>query len=251
MSEFGTPEWSRATNEIEDIANIRADLPRRVEDVSASIAQLDHVIANAPAARQEVIDAMHALSKERERILIEAKRLKPERAAGRTGLVSRWIGEEPTGEEAYVGHRAPTSKGQTYPAAPSAGVGRAKSPKGVGTRNRLVLAETGRLRPSVHVAAEDWHHAQVFEQANQARNDLSAMGAPFQGHVPADHVLLNPKGRTVPAHWRTDELSQFGENWEDVADIRKQAEEIVQGFAAPGHDRRPSRHSSRPPMRRA
>jgi hypothetical protein len=234
--EFGTPEWTRLANQIEHIGNIKADLPRRIQDTSASIANLDRVIARAPAVHQEVVDAMHALSKERKRILVESKRLKPEKAAGRTGIVSRWVGLEPTGEEAYVGHRLPAPKGRTGPSAPSAGVGRVRSPKGTGTKNRLVLAETGRLRPSVHVAAEDWHHAQIFEQANKARSDLSKMAEPYRGHVPEGHVLLNPKGRTVPAHWRSDELAQFGEGWGDVAAIRSQAEEIVKGFTARADD---------------
>lgn len=225
-------EAMRHLRELEEIKVLRTDLPQRAEDVTASLAQLDKLIANPPAVNDAAIQAAHNLAADRERILVSAGRLDPERAANRKGLLSSWLGLEPTGEEAYIGHRLPKPEGFKGSTLPSGGTGRVKSPQGLGRENKLVLASTGRLRASMRVAAEDWNSAQVFEQANIARNDLAKLGTKFEGHVPEGHVLVNPKGRTIPPHWKTDELAQFGDGYDDVEHIREQAKQILDGFVA-------------------
>jgi hypothetical protein len=224
-----------ALKDLAEIRVLRTDLPQRVDDVSASIAELGRVIEKAPRPDAEAIAAVRALSRDRQRVLVESGRLKPERAGEREGLISRWLGEEPTGEESYIGHRLPRPESFRGSNMPSGGVGRVRTPQGVARENRLVLAKTGRLRPSLRVAAEDWQSAQVFEQANTDRQILGEMGESFAAHdfkVPSGHVLVNPKGRTIPPHWKTDELAQFGDNYEDVEGLRTKAQEILDGFVA-------------------
>lgn len=225
-------EAMRHLRELEELKLLKTDLPQRAQDAAASIGELDKLVAKAPAVNDAAIEAARKLSQDRERILVDSGRLDEERAGNRTGLVSNWLGLEPTGEEAYIGHRLPKPENFKGSYMPSGGTGRVASPKGVGSKNNLVLARTGRLRPSLRVAAEDWNSAQVFEAANVARNDVAAMGSKFPGHVPEGHVLVNPKGRTIPAHWKNDELSQFHESYDDVEHLREQAKEILDGFIA-------------------
>jgi hypothetical protein len=216
--------------DLEEMKILKTDLPQRATDTAASIGQLDKVIAEAPAANDAAINAVHALGNVREPILVKAGRLQQQQASARKGLVSRWLGLEPTGEEAYLGHRMANPESFRGSYAPTGGTGRAASPKGVGSPNKLVLATNGRLRPSLHVAAEDHASAQVFHQANIARSDLGNLGTPFRGFVPQGHVLVNPRGRTIPAHWKTDELAQFSGDYGDTEQIRAKAKEIVDGF---------------------
>jgi uncharacterized membrane protein YgcG len=124
-----------------------------------------------------------------------------------------------------------------FPYTPQGGVGRPATPKGMTSENKLVLAKNGRLRPSLRVAAEDWQSVQVFKQASKARDDLGKVGSKFTGNVPRDHVLVNPKGRTVPPNWKTEELAQFTDGYEDVDTVRKKAQQIVDEFSADGADR--------------
>lgn len=225
-------EALKGVRELEELKVLKSDLPQREQDAAASIGQLERLIAEPPAVNERAIAAVHALGGERTRILVDAKRLHPARAEQRRGLVSRWLGVDPTGEEAYLGHRLPRSENFRGSTLPSGGTARVSSPQGVGTENKLILATGGRLRPSLRVAAEDWQSAQVFHQANVARDDLGRIGTPFKGYVPPGSVLVNPKGRTIPPHWRTDELSQFTDGYEDTEAIRKQAQEIVDEFVA-------------------
>lgn len=218
--------------DLEEIKILKSDLPQRADDTAASIGQLDKLIAEPPAANTAAIQAVHALGGVRQSILEASGRLKADRAEPRKGLVSRWLGVKPSSEEAYIGHRLPKpdSSGAAY--MPSGGVGRVASPKGVGSENRLILASTGRLRQSLHVAVEDHASAQVFHQANVARDDLAKIGTPFTGKIQEGDALVNPKGRTVPAHWRNEELAQFRDGYEDTDHIREQAKEILDGFIA-------------------
>jgi hypothetical protein len=227
-------EAGKLLREQNDLHALQADLPRRVEDISASIANLDKLIANPPAVHEAALASVQSLSSDRERILREAegRTVNEDTISNRKGLVSGWLGLDTTGDESYVGHRLarPENFGGSF--GHTGGTGKVKTPQGVGSQNQLVLATNGRLRSSLHVAAEDWQQAQVFEQANIARKDLSAVGKPFEGHVPKGYVLVNPRGKTLPAHWRTDELAQFHEDVSDIADIRQRATEIVDGFIA-------------------
>lgn len=219
-----------------DLEKVRlqmSDIPHDIDGLKVSIAQLEDLATNPPAPNQKAIDAVRALGGEGERILVNAGRLKPERAAERRGLVSRWAGLEPSGEEAYLGHRLPPSDARGYPPTQvSGGTGRVASPRGVGSENRLVLARRGRIRASTHVAIEDWQTRQVFEQANAARADLGGLGDKYTGRVPKGHVLVNPKGKTVPAHWRGEELAQFADSYDDIDALRAHAEEVARTFVA-------------------
>ena len=227
-------EVMRLQNEIEDIKTTRSDLKNRAGDIAASMKFLDDVIAADPPVNNDLLNAIGRLAENRRQILVDAGRLDPERAEGRTGLVANWLGLEPDGTEIYMGHRLPKPPPNLVPMMPSGGTGRVASPRGM-SENRLVLARTGRLRPSTRVAAEDWQAAQVFAQANIAREQLAAMGVPFK-FQPHDskYVLVNPKGRTIPAYWRTDELAQFKELVDDIEDLRTKAEEILEGFVGEG-----------------
>lgn len=369
--------------ELERIKLLKTDLPQVVQDVSASIGQLDELIKAPPAENAAAIKAVHALNDVREPILVSAGRLNPNKAANRKGLLSRALGiEKPrivtpadrhfnqfgehfpnefleysrttahnltddqghtigsmvldarpdqpriyvesiylipsqrntanllklvkplledgrpiaaeiqnprlekvlaraakqrgieftamrrtsdvsigrggasvepippdvvegtpvfhgTDAPAYIGHRLPKPDDR-FPFTPTGGTGRVKSPKGVGSENKLILAETGRLRPSLRVALEDHASARVFADANQARDDLGKLGAAFTGRIPEGSALVNPKGKTIPPHWKTDELAQFTDGYEDIDQIRKSAQEIVDGFVATdqaGYDR--------------
>lgn len=220
---------------LKDLEEIKAERTHlgtggSAQETAASIADLDRAIQAAPLPNEPAIAAVHAFGDVRQGILGDGGRLNLERAAARKGLVSRWLGIEPSGEEAYLGHRLTKPEGFRGASQPSGGTGRVASPKGLGMENKLVLARTGRLRQSLYVAAEDHQSAQVFHQANVARENLGKMGTQFTGHVPEGSVLVNPKGRTVPPHWKTDELAQFHEGYEDVEQIRNAAKEIVDGF---------------------
>lgn len=215
--------------ELEDLQKLATDLPNVAEDLAASLAKLDKVIANPPKLNEKAIGAVRALGQERRKILEEAGMLDPEYADAREGLLSSWLGLTPTGEEAYLGHRLGKVRGarsSLMPASP--GLGRPKPPPGARQRNKLVLARSGRLRASTHVAAEDWQAAQTFQAALQARDDLALMGKPFEGRLPEGYSIVNPKGRAIPAHWKR--LPAFEELDDD--EIRVAAQEIMDGFLA-------------------
>lgn len=220
-------------DDIEDVKLLITDLENRAQDVSASIAKLDVLIENAPPVNDEIIDALREVAADRRKILVRAGRLDPERAANREGLVSEWLGLEPDGTEIYMGHRLPPSVPlRATVAGVAAGTGRVTSPKGVGTRNRLVLASTGRLRPSTRVALEDWSAGQVFEVSNVARDHLGKLGSKFDNRYREGYTLINPKARTIPPHWRTEELAAFKEGADDIEEVREQAQDILRTFSA-------------------
>jgi hypothetical protein len=223
-----------------ELGELKLDLEMRKPDIGASLQTLDRLIAKPPEVNEAAINAVHHLSNDRARILIDSGRLDPEQAAERKGSLSRLLGLDPTGEEAYIGHRLgdPGSFGGSFMPSGGMGLGRPKSPKGVGSRNLSVLVRTGRVRPSLHVAKEDRNAAQAFEQANIDRDNLSAMGTAYDPDVklPAGHALVNPRGLTVPAHWKTSELSQFSDTYDDIDKVRAQAEDMVKGFYAGDED---------------
>jgi hypothetical protein len=221
--------------ELEELKTLASDLPNRIDDLARSIAQLDKVIAKPPKLDDKVIDAVRALSGDRRTILEGAGVLKPERAQAREGLVSGWVGLERTGDEAFIGHRIGKPRGAQPSLMPvSVGTGRVRLPEGVARENKLVLAKSGRVRASTQVAAQDWQAAQVYRQATQARTDLAEMGNRFAGRVPDGHVLVNPKGRALPAQWKTDRLPHIPEGDEEA--LKEAAEEIVRSFLAEGDD---------------
>ncbi len=232
MAETGS-EAMRYQNQIQDVEKIIADLPGRAKDVAARIHMMDTLIAHAPPVDEDIITGLRAIADERKKTLVRSGRLDPERAAAREGLVAEWLGLEPDGTEIYIGHRLPkdvTSMSRVQGV--SAGTGRVASPRGVGSRNRLVLATTGRVRSSVHVALEDYAASQVFETAIDAREFLGKIGKPFQNRYVEGYTLINPKARSIPPHWRTDELAQFTNSPEDIEQIREASQDLVDAFMA-------------------
>jgi hypothetical protein len=220
-------------DQIGKITRYRQDIPFQVKDVSASIGVLEKVIEAAPAVNEDVINAMRTLAEDRRRILIAGGRLEEKRAAGREALLADELGMQPDGSEVYVGHRLaePDLQGTYTPS--SGGTGRVRSPRGAGVRNELVLAKNGRLRATTRVNYEDWNATRVFDEANVSRDDLGELGPRWTGgNIPADSLLVNRKGLTVPKHWRTDELAQFTDDSVNREEIRKQADDILSGFIA-------------------
>jgi hypothetical protein len=144
------------------------------------------------------------------------------------------VGVESDGQEIYMGHRLPreADSGRDIVGISGGGTGRVGSPKGVGTRNRLVLATTGRVRASTKVALEDFSATTVFESQIVARDTLAAGGTPFKNHFVEGYTLINPKGRTIPPHWRTEELAQFSEGPDGIEQVRELAQDMVNTFAA-------------------
>jgi hypothetical protein len=212
---------------------LAADLPQRLEDIAVSVAKLNRVIAKPPKYDPQVVEAVRALSRERKAILLEAGVLKPEIAADRESLLSRWLDLTPSGEEVFIGHRMSKVRGASPSLMPQApGVGRPRTPQGARQQNKLVLANTGRVRASTHVAAEDWQAAQTYRSALTSRDDLALMGKPFEGRLPEGHLLVNPKGRAIPPHAKT--LPKLEEMDDD--EIREVATDMVKGFLAEGND---------------
>lgn len=221
----------RLINEIEEVRRLRTDIPLKVQDVSASIARLDEVIAVAPQASDRLLEALRKLTDDRERFLLDGDRLAQERAIERKGIVARWLGLEPDGTEIYMGHRLPRSDQGTPMQTSRGGTGRVSSPQGM-SRNRLLLAATGRLVPSTRVAVSDWQQAAVFDEAIESRDALWRMGEPFKGNYRKGYLLVNPDGRVVPAYWRSEELQQFAETADDITEVRALAEDVISGWAS-------------------
>jgi hypothetical protein len=228
------PERFALMREQQELKILMEDLPLRMNDIALSIAQLDDVIAKPPALQPRIIGAVQALGKDRRAIHEATDQLKPETADAREGLVSRWLDLEPTGEEAYIGHRLPKRMSGANPSGlpVSVGTGRVRTPQGVATENKLVLAKSGRLRASTHTAADDWRASQVFRSSSIARDDLAAIGKPFRGKLAEDEMLVNPKGRPVPPSWKTDKLAKLADEGADADELRRSAEEIVGSFLA-------------------
>jgi hypothetical protein len=208
------------------------DLPIRADDISVSMVRLQKIIADPPKYKPEIIDAMRALAEDRKAILVEAELLDPERAVAREGIVSNWLGLEPTGEEVFLGHRLGKVRSANESLmAVSVGTGRVRIPQGVAHENKLVLLTTGRMHASTHVAAEDWQAAQVYRNTLIDRDKLGLMGrAPTSMRVPPGHRLMNPKGRPYPAYWKSDMLAKL--DVEDEEAVHNAAQEMVAGFLA-------------------
>jgi hypothetical protein len=238
IGEDGSDEYMELLERQGKIKGLITDLPHRMDDLGRSIAGLDVVIAARPTLDTKIIDAVRTLSRERERLLIQvgAHGADPERFAARRGLLGEWLGHEPTGEEIYIGHRLGKVRGSQATLTPaSIGLGKARTPEGLSHANQLVLANSGRLRQSTHVAAEDWMASEVYRSALKMREDLALMGVPYEGgRIGEDFVLVNPKGRLVPKAWKTDPFVGLTDEME--GEIAKHLDGILGSFAARGGD---------------
>jgi hypothetical protein len=215
-----------------------SDLKPRSEDISLAIAQLDGIIAKPPRLNPQIIRAVEALSGDRRIVMEAAGALDPEKATAREGLVSRWLGEEATGEEIYVGHRLGGKvRGANQSLMPiSVGTGRQRLPEGIATANKLVRANTGRVRASTHVAAEDWQAAQTYRQGLDARDTFWQAGVPFEMKLSKGERIVNRRGLIVPRHWKTNRLEELAEQGYPEEALEDAAREIVQGFMATADD---------------
>lgn len=194
-------------------ASLRAlteDIPHRVKDVSENIAKLDHLIQNPVKPDDRALTAVDILSGDRKQALAEAGKLADDQALNREGMVSGWLGLDPSGEELYVGHRL--TKG-SFNILPSAGLGRTKLPAGVGTQNRLRLISSGRARQTLEVVVEDWSQAMSYKFNNIAKDEIGKMGESFaqvvdRGQSPeallrsGDYALVNTRGQDLPRRFK-------------------------------------------------
>lgn len=206
---------------IRQVKAMQRDLPRMMRDIENNIKKFDKVIAKPIEVNHSLIASMSALSKERERLLVDAGKLHPTQAGHRAGLVSKWLGLEPTGEEVYVGHRMAKNHG-SQSSFPSVGLGRVKAPDGVGRINTRTLISTGRARHDLGHIVEDWQAAQSYAFANMMRKELGQLGKPFEGEVPKGYSLVNPKGQTVDRKWKVDVNDQTKAEGFDKRDIEAQ-----------------------------
>lgn len=226
-------EIGKLTDRLTELNILYSDLPLRKVDLPRSMAELDRVIAEAPAYNDDIIQAVRALAQDRKEILIAAKALDEDTATEREGLVSGWLGLDGGGDEVFMGHRSPHGKGLTK-ILRSGGTGKVRLPEGVSRPNRLILAKGGRLRASTHVSAQDWRSAQVYRQGLRDREILASMGEKFdiERGIPEGHVLVNPKGRLLPRNWKADQLAHI-EDEATEEELRQAAEDIIKSFIHP------------------
>jgi hypothetical protein len=212
---FWYAQLPRAYRNVEGLRLVRERLagelagdvpPDVVADVTVNLQKLDRIIARTPEVDDEIVESLSNMMAERRDSLIRAGLLKPETAAHREGLVSRWVGLEPTGEEVYIGHRmlsVPRQRPSLLPGGVS--LGKTRRPQGVGQQNEARLISQGRARQSVEVAIEDWQAAQTYEFHNIAKEELAQMGEPIGGRLKPGYGVVNPRGHELPRHWKIDE----------------------------------------------
>lgn len=188
---------------ISHLRAIKRDFPRKMRDLESNIAKFDRVITNPVEVNHALLASIGALAKDREEILLDAGKLKPEESEHRKGLVSKWLGLEPTGEEIYVGHRQGKVRGGQS-SFPGVGLGKPQTPQGVGRSNTTELISSGRARHDIGHVVEDWQAAQSYAMANRMRRELGQLGEPFEGEVPRGYSLINPRGHKVDRKWSID-----------------------------------------------
>ncbi len=195
-------------------------------NLAASIKRLNRVIASRPVHDESVTAAVHALSGDRARILKEHDLLSEGSEENRPGIVSRYLGLEPTGEEAYIGHRLGKVRGAG--GVRSIGTGRPANVQGL-QANTMKLLRSGSLRQSTHVAAEDWNATQTYQDLKRIRHTLWQMGDKFEGHVPDGYLLVNPHGKVIPPEWKHDVVAELEAGHEGLAD---EVKNMLKGFVS-------------------
>ena len=142
------------------IENQIKNLPNAARYLENQTASLERVIRKNPKFDPRVMHSLRELEKDRRDIGVAAGKLDPERAANREGLVMRWLGEEPTGHEIYMGHRLGIEQAAPEGLVPrSPGVGQPKLPRGWSQKNESVLLNNGMINQDVHGAINDWQAA--------------------------------------------------------------------------------------------
>ena len=190
--------------------------------LAASVARLNKVIAAKPKLNERTIQAVHALSADRERILSEHNLL-GEQGAGvmenRRGIVSHYLGLGSTGEEAYIGHRPGRIRGAGGVRSP--GTGKATKMAGL-QANTMKLLRSGAMRQSTHVVPEDWAASHTYLNAKRIRDTLFQMGDKYEGFLPDGYLLVNPHGKVIPATWKHDVVGEMGAEHPELGDTVRQ-----------------------------
>lgn len=212
-----------------------AGLPQEAQNLATQIAHLDRIIAGGHVPDEHAIGTLEHFDRELSATLREAGYLENVDPEARRAIVSNWLGVKPSGQEIYIGH-VPNRPRTGLGGIRSMGLGKARAaePMRRSTHaNRLRLVRTGAIRPSTHVAAEDLIAAHTYKDALQARKDLWEMGEPFPGELPKGYALINPDGQVVPAHWKTNRLTNVADN---PAELEKASREVLQGFIGNQHN---------------
>lgn len=241
-SEFRNAEGLRKLRRLHE-EDLRALLaqdvadPRDIEDLGAAINKLDDLIANPVPVDAKVVNALRTVGEDSADIFVRAGVMTPETVAARPGLLARELGLAPTGDEAFIGHRAARVLRQRPSGLPgNVATGRTLRPEGVSKQNRLKRVRSGRVRQNLDVAVEDWQAAQVYEFHNIAKDELGKMGRAFDGaYNPATEVVVNPKGHKIPREFKVDRLEQAaaeGFKAEDV--LIRDVEEYLGNYLAEG-----------------
>lgn len=222
-----------AMRDMEKLKAYQADVPARIKDLSDNVKDLARVAEKAPPAKVEALEAVDNLYSDREAILSDAG-FKFESGDERQGLVSKYLGIEPTGEEGFIGHRAGRTRGARSTGLPGGvSTGRTRTPEGASQRNRLQLVKTGRARQSLETAIDDWQAAQVYHFHNLAKSNLAEMGEPVSVLGPKpDHLVINPKGHTLPRRWKQDEAAVQDDDGALIDDVT----EYISNYIAEGPD---------------
>ena len=235
--EWQSPEARAQLKRNGQLRALLTDIPFIEEDLGTQLVTLDAAITAKPKLDSKIIDGMRDLADSREKALLEAGApgSDAERFANRRGLLSSWLGLEPTGEEIYLGHRMGNVTGAPSDLVPQAvGVGRPTTPQGLSRANNLVLANTGRMRMSTHVAYEDWNRAQTFKFALRQRDDLGKIGHAYDGgRLEEGSLLVNPHARPTPKAWKEDPFNLV-EGDESV--IEDKVKQMLSQYAAEADD---------------
>ncbi len=211
-----------------------ADAPARIADISETINKLDRIIEKPVTHDPHIHDALRKLDEQATDALVRAGALDPEQAAERRGIVGRWLGLQPSGDEAYIPHQMGKVRGPRETILPAGvSMGRTALPEGVGSRNEMKLLPSGRARLSLEVAIEHWQKAMTYEFHNISKDVLGQAGEPFNGRLKEGYYLLNPKGHAIPRHFKVDREAKAIEEGFDPEDIVvKDVDEYLHNYLA-------------------
>ena len=230
--DHGSPEYWDWIGQRTATNNRINDLPNTRRNLEQAMTLLEATIRKNPKYNPKVIDSIKNLEEDRRGIGIAAGKLDAEAAAERHGLTMRWLGEEPTGEEVYMGHRIGNDPAPPEDLIPrGAGGGRVKLPRGWSQKNESVLLNTGRVDQDVHTSIRDWTAAHTFRATTRARHETGLMGRDYRAGEPInwnEYAMINPKGKTIPKGWMANEFDKMDKHDFDEEEIRRIMEEAQQ-----------------------
>lgn len=144
-----------------------------------------------------------------------------------------------SGGEIYFGHRAGKVRGSRASGFPGGiSTGKTRLPEGVGTANKMVLAQTGRMRQSLETVIEDWQAAQIYKWHNIAKDEMAKMGEEIVGRPKPGYVVINPRGHQLPRTWKVDREKKLAEEgFTDPDEILvTDVDEYIRNYMASGAD---------------